>query len=186
MAPHHRRLSGFRDHRHDGDVARTDSHAAPVYRAPMRSRRDDVDPWAGVRRALTLGVCGVGGRLRAAPTTLAEAVAAVAVEHDDRGAARVERFAGAPVGAWVWTREAEGVFRLGRLEGPWGYDGTTEAIDVDLVHVRPCTWASDRYAEHEVPAAVALAFRRGGRNFQRTHHPDVSAESERLWQGADR
>ncbi|MDH6287585.1 hypothetical protein M2275_002489 [Rhodococcus opacus] len=38
-----------------------------VYRAPMRSRRDDVDPGLAVQRALAMDVCGIGGLL--APTS---------------------------------------------------------------------------------------------------------------------
>lgn len=52
-----------------------------VYRAPMRSRHDDVDPGLAVERALASGVCGVGGRLSTPPSTLAEALART----DDHG-----------------------------------------------------------------------------------------------------
>ena len=149
----------------------------------MRSRRDDVDPWAVVERALRLGVCGLGGRLGEVPTTPAAAVRATSDEYDDRAAARLQRFAAAPVPSWVWTQEAPGVFRLGRITGPWRYDPTDAGATVDLVHLRPCTWDPRPFAEHELPPAVALTFRRGGRNFQRTHHPDVAAQTERIWTG---
>jgi hypothetical protein len=32
-----------------------------------------------------------------------------------------------------------------------------------------------------VPAAVVATFRRGGRNFQATHDPSVSQETQKIW-----
>lgn len=135
------------------------------YRAPMRSRLAEVDPALTVERALDLGLVGVGGRLPSPPRDLADAVARVAEEHDERVAARLERFAAVPVGAEVWTRDAAALFHRGLIEGPWRHDADPVAYDVDLTHVRPCSWGPP-LAEHQVPAAVAAAFRRGGRNFQ--------------------
>jgi hypothetical protein len=135
------------------------------YRAPMRSRLDEVDPALAVARALDLGLVGVGGRLASPPRDLADAVARVAEEHDEGVAARLERFAAVPVGAEVWTRNAAGLFHRGLIEGSWRYDADPAAYEVDLAHVRACSWRLP-LAEHQVPAAVAATFRRGGRNFQ--------------------
>lgn len=137
-----------------------------VYRAPMRSRLDEVDPALALERALAGGRCGVGGRLARAPRDAAEAVAGTSVEYDDRTARRLERFIEVPDGAVVWTRDGDGMFHRGVLAGPWSYDPTPAAWAADLVHVRPCEWAAP-VAEHRVPAPVAATFRRGGRNFQR-------------------
>ncbi len=137
-----------------------------AYRAPMRSRLDSVDPDLAVERALDLGLVGVGGRLSSPPRDLAEAVAGVSDEHDERVARRLERFAAVPDGAEVWTRDPAGLFHRGRVEGAWRYDADPAAHDADLAHVRPCAWEPP-VAEHQVPAAVAATFRRGGRNFQR-------------------
>lgn len=134
-----------------------------VYRAPMRSRRDDVDPVLAVERALALGVVGIGGRLAEPPVTLADAVAATYETHGERAAARLRRFADVEDGAQVWTR-ADGDFLVGTITGAWRYDPAPEARDVDLVHVRRCTWTTP---EDGVPDAVLAAFARGGRNFQR-------------------
>jgi hypothetical protein len=135
-----------------------------TYRAPMRSRLDDVDPALAVERALDLGVCGVGGRLTVEPTTLDEAVRAVALAHDERVAARLRRFALVDDGAEVWTRDAGGRFVVGVLEGPWRWDGDDQAFAADLQHVRRCTWSAP---DAPVPHAVLASFERGGRNFQR-------------------
>jgi hypothetical protein len=133
-----------------------------VYRAPMRSRSDDFEQQAAVDRALRLGVVGFG-----------EAAA------DARLDRRVQRFAAVPDGAFVWTRDADGLYWLGRIEGPYRYDAA--GAEVDLVHVRPCRWMSTPFVEHRVPAAVIATFGRGGRNFQQTHDPAVGAQTQRRW-----
>ena len=137
------------------------------YRAPMRSRIDEVDAALAVERALELGLVGVGGRLSTPPRDAADAVARVSDEHDERVARRLERFIAVPDGVEVWTRDPAALFHRGVVTGPWRYDADPAAYAVDLTHVRPCVWEPDALAEHELPAAVAATFRRGGRNFQR-------------------
>jgi hypothetical protein len=112
-------------------------------------------------------VVGVGGRLSGPPRDSVDAEARVADEHDDRVAGRLARFIAVDDGAEVWTRDPAGLFHRGVVTGPWRYDPDPAAYDVDLCQVRPCAWDADALAEHEVPAAVAATFRRGGRNFQR-------------------
>ncbi|MEO9323956.1 GAF domain-containing protein [Nocardioides sp. C4-1] len=136
----------------------------PTYRAPMRSRRDDVDPALAVRRALDLGLCGIGGVLRRSPSTLPDAVSATADEHGPRAADRLARFAAADDGDTVWTRDEHGLFHVGELAGSWGYDDDPRAVGADLVHVRRCRW---RTPDDAVPGPVLATFGRGGRNFQR-------------------
>lgn len=131
-----------------------------VYRAPMRSRRDDIDCGATIERAIATGVVGFGD------------------DRPDRVDRRVARFADAADGSFVWTREAPGVYRLGRVDGPYRFDPA--GAGVDLVHVRPCSW-SRPIPEHRVPAAVLATYARGGRNFQHTHGATVGAESATLW-----
>lgn len=135
----------------------------PVYRAPMRSRLDDVDAVLALERALALGVVGIGGRLHEPPATLADAVVATYETHGERAAARLRRFAEVEDGAQVWTR-ADGDYLVGTIDSGWRYDASPEAHDADLVHVRDCTWSTP---DDGVPDAVLATFARGGRNFQR-------------------
>lgn len=135
------------------------------YRAPMRSRRDDVDPAQGVLRGLALGVCGVGGRLDQPPPDVASALAMTERRYGERRARALRRFIEVPVGSVVWTLDDDGWVHRGTLAGPWRYDGTRAAWEADLVHVRPCAWTP--LGTEQVPAAVQATFRRGGRNFQR-------------------
>lgn len=137
--------------------------AAPaVYRAPMRSRSDDFDAAAAIERALNLGLVGFGE-----------------TDGDHRLQRRVDRFADVEDGSFVWTRDTEGLYWLGRIDGPYFYDGN--GATVDLVHVRPCRWLARPLRESAVPAAVVATFGRGGRNFQQTHNPSVGAQTQRAW-----
>jgi hypothetical protein len=134
----------------------------------MRSRRDDIDLAATIEWALKTGLCGFGG--------VPEAIA------DERLARLIERFRRAENGSFVWTRDPDGLYWLGRIDGPYFYDADERAAAVDLVHVRECRWLSTPLSEQAVPAAVVATFRRGGRNFQQTHDATVGGESLRLWQ----
>lgn len=134
-----------------------------VYRAPMRSRSDDVDPQLAVERALSLGLCGFGDR-----------------GHGSQLARRAERFAEVPDGSFVWTRDSDGLYWLGRIDGPYFYDDG--GADVDLVHVRPCRWQDAPVIESVCPAAVVATFGRGGRNFQQIHDDGVGEQTLRLWE----
>ncbi|KWX66376.1 hypothetical protein [Mycobacterium sp. NAZ190054] len=133
-----------------------------VYRAPMRSRRDDIDSGLAFERALSLALCGFGR-----------------FGDSERLTRRVQRFADAADGSFVWTRDGDGWYWLGRIDGPYFYD--TDGEDVDLVHVRPCTWLGTPVPESRCPAAVVATFGRGGRNFQQIHDDRVGEESTRLW-----
>lgn len=152
-----------------------------AYRAPMRSRDDAVPQGAAVERALALGVVGTGGRVDGVPATLADALAAVDSRHGERAARRIERFAALPDGTFVWTRDVDGNAWLGRLRGPWRYDGSDDAVEVDLVHVRDCAWLPAPVAAAEVPAAVRATFARGGRNGQRIGVAGAAQDTAAVW-----
>lgn len=134
----------------------------PVYRAPLRSRRDDVDHDAAVERALRTGVVGMG-----------EAT-------DERAERRLDRFAAAPVGSFVWTRRPDGALFVGRVTGPLRRDDG--GTPVDLVNVRDCDWIGEPVEPPLVPAAVAQTFARGGRNLQRIRPGDVEARTADVWE----
>ncbi|AWH94934.1 GAF domain-containing protein [Dietzia psychralcaliphila] len=157
------------------------SDDVPLFRAPMRSRDDGIADGAGVERGLRNGLCGMGGRLRSTPSSLVEAIDAAAAQHDHRVARRLERFAEVPDGVYVWTRDVDGHYWLGRLGGPWRYDDAEEAHSVDLVHVRDCLWRSEPTDRSSVPAAVRATFARGGRNWQRIRSEIGADETAELW-----
>ena len=129
----------------------------------MRTRRDDVDPRLAVERALELGLCGMG-------TT-----------DDVRAERRLERFAAAPEGTYVWTRGPDG-FHLGRLTGPCRRDDSVAAVAADLVHVRPCEWIDEPVDAALVPEQVSYAFSRGGRNLQRIGISGAGEATQATWE----
>jgi hypothetical protein len=155
-----------------------------VFRAPMRSREQDVPEGAAVERALDQSSCGLGGAFDRVPRGLSDALQLAADQHDERLARRIGRFADARDGSLVWTRDADGLFWLGRLEGPWRYDSSPEALAADLVHVRPCRWLPAPIPEHIAPAAVRATFARGGRNWQRIHAAGAYECSAQVWDAA--
>jgi hypothetical protein len=144
------------------------SYVVAVFRAPMRSRKDAIALQATIDRARRLGLCGFG-----------QSVSRSAEQ--ERLVRRVARFAEVDEGSFVWTRDTDGWFWLGRISGPYFYDADKTAAAVDLVHVRPCEWLRLPNLEQDVPAAVIATFRRGGRNFQKIHDPSVDQETQRIW-----
>ena len=156
----------------------------PTYRAPLRSRRDEIPTDLAVDRALTLGLCGFGGRLDHVPADLDDALAATDLAYGERVARRLRRFAEIPNGAFVWTREPDGLYHLGRLTGPWRYDSDPAAEAADLVHVRDCEWLPEPLPESAVPSGTACAFSRGGRNFQRIRDAATEVQTEKFWTSA--
>ncbi len=148
----------------------------------MRSRRDDVPEGAAVERALRSDLVGLGGALSYAPLNIADALITLRREHDERLAARVERFATAAEGSLVWTRDGDGFYWLGCVRGRWVYDDSSGAAAIDLVHVRPCQWVGAPIPDQAVPAGVLATFSRGGKNWQGIHAAGVFSESMRLWE----
>lgn len=136
-----------------------------IYRAPMRARDLRVDAGAGAEFGLSSGVVGI------------------AVGRGEGEARRLHRFAMVPEGAFVWTRDREGGYRLGQIcPGDLReVESDPGAAAVGLTHVRPVRWLERVFAESEVPAAVAQTFHRGGRNFQRAHDREAERLTAELW-----
>jgi hypothetical protein len=129
----------------------------------MRSRRNGIDPQQTIDRALSMGLVGFGD-----------------ADADERLIRRIARFAEVADGSFVWTRDTDGFYWLGRIDGPLRHDDDGAAVD--LVHVRPCRWVTDPILQPDVPAAVLATFARGGRNFQQTHDAAVGEQTETVWQ----
>jgi hypothetical protein len=159
------------------------NRAVPVFRAPMRARDRDLPSGAGADFGVEHGVVGIGDALASEPESLGDAIDAAGREHGAKAARMLRAFAAVPDGAFVWTRESDGTYRLGRFCGPWRYETSTAAVAVGIHHVRPATWAPESLHLAQVPASVAATFARGGRNFQRTHGADVERATAALWAG---
>lgn len=154
----------------------------PIHRAPMRARDRDLPQGPGAQFGLEAGVVGTGDALAAAPATLDDAVAAAAEQHGDKAARMLRRFAELPDGTFVWTRAADGLYRLGRIAGPWRYDDSAAAREVGIHHLRPATWLDRPFGDDDVPPGVAATFARGGRNLQRIDDEHAERLTEEAWE----
>jgi hypothetical protein len=154
---------------------------APIYRAPMRSRTRETPPGAGAEFALARSLVGIGEPVDASPASLAEAVLVVTQAHGAKAGRMLSGFAGLPEGTFVWTRQADGDYRSGRISGPWRYDTSRAAREVGIPHVRAAVWSPRHFGEGDVPPGVSRAFARGGRNFQRAHDREAERRTAEHW-----
>ena len=71
-----------------------------------------------------------------------------------------------------WTRDWDGNYYLGRIEGDWEYRSTTDYKKADIVNVRPCRWFQTGGVD-SVPGKVLNSFR-AGRTVQAVDDQTVS------------
>lgn len=164
-----------------GAAPEHDGPRLEVYRAPMRSRRDDVDHAGAVAWALESGIVAVGGVLSRPPRGADDAVELLRREQDDRLADRLARFIAVEISSFVWTRTDDLGYRLGRVHGPWAYDASPVAARHDLPHTRACRWLDGEIPVDLLPADVEATFGRGGRNFQRVRSVSAEHATEEVW-----
>jgi hypothetical protein len=155
----------------------------PIYRAPMRARDRDAPLGAGAQLGVERGLVGIGDVLASPPATIDDAVASATKTHGGKAGRMLRRFADLPEGTFVWTRVADGSYRLGQIAGGWRYDDSPAARAVGIVHVRPAKWLDRPFHEDEVPGAVSDTFARGGRNLQRVHSEAAERRTSGLWSG---
>jgi hypothetical protein len=147
----------------------------------MRSRSSPAAAGEGADAGVARDVVGIGERLVAAPQSPAQAVLAAAEAWGEKAGRMVSRFIGLPSGSYVWTRQSDGLYRLGRITGPWRYDDSAAARATGIHHVRPTDWLPSRFGDDAVPDAVAQTFARGGRNLQRIRDHRVGPHTVALW-----
>jgi hypothetical protein len=134
----------------------------------MRARDVDAPAGAGAEYCVDRGWVGIG------------------VGSGERDARRLHRFALVAEGAYVWTRDRGGAYRLGRISGDVRGVRSAHADRLGITHARPARWLDRAFAEAEVPGAVARTFARGGPNFQRTHDAEAERLTAGLWLDAQR
>jgi hypothetical protein len=147
----------------------------------MRSRAIEIRPGAGADFAVQHGLVGIGERLDTSPQTASEAILDVTQAHGEKAGRLLARFIGLPDGTFVWTRQSDGAYRLGRITGPWRYDDSPAARAVGIHHLRRARWLPRRFNDTEAPYGVVRAFARGGRNLQRTHDRAAERQTAAYW-----
>jgi hypothetical protein len=81
----------------------------------------------------------------------------------------------------VWTRDRLGRYWLGRIEGPWRFDGRDEAYSWDLNNVRPCRWLAEPLRDFEIPGSVVRNFAGTGESLRRIKQQAATRITEMLW-----
>ncbi|MXW07832.1 MAG: hypothetical protein F4Z87_06880 [Gammaproteobacteria bacterium] len=71
------------------------------------------------------------------------------------------------IGDLCWTRDWEGRYYLGRVEGPWEYRADERHTNADIVNVRSCKWIYIG-TDDSVPGKVINSFR-ASRTLQAVH-----------------
>jgi hypothetical protein len=145
-----------------------------IWRTKLRSLKPGVDHEKQVSYCIDRGVVGIGWGIDELPTgaSLTEVVAAIRAK-DIKGwgrqaASTVHLFgAEAAPGDFIWTRDLAGRFRLARIIGPYRYDNSAEASEVDTHQVRDADWAARPLGDLEVPGAIIRAFSGTSTSFSR-------------------
>jgi hypothetical protein len=116
-----------------------------------------------------------------APFGLAHDLVGIGHGDDEKSERMRRRLAELPEGTFVWTRDPAGWFHLGRVAGPYRRERSAAARAAGIVHVRPTRWLDRPFGDDEVPARVAYAFARGGRNLQRIRDDEAERRTAALW-----
>ena len=152
-----------------------------IYRAPLRSGNPDVDHAEQVAYALKKGVVGPGWGLRPPPPRSPDRAVERLRRISKAGADAVRRFAYAPTGSLVWSRDLTGRYLLGKLVSEWQYDASPQAAKVDLENQRRVAWAPRTVLDDEVPAAVVRQWSGRSTSFHRIHGEGAQKLSARLY-----
>lgn len=166
-----------------------------LWRTKLRSRkpsvRDDPNGYARqVAYCLERNVIGVGwGVDLLSDAPLDDVLRAVRAKYPDDTVAPsiIQSFAEkALVGEFVWTWDTEGHYLLARFTGPWRYDSSDDASEVDIHQAREVEWLPRRLSAHETPDAVVASFVGEGQSFRRVdperkYEQDAQKATQAIW-----
>jgi hypothetical protein len=145
-----------------------------IWRTKLRSLKPGVNHAEQVAYCLDGGRVGIGWGLEDLPTeTPLEEVVAAIRQRDEPGwgrqAASTVRLFGkeAAEGDFIWTRDLSGRFWVGRITGPYRYDNSAKAKELDTHQVREAQWSPRPLNDLEVPGAVIRAFSGTSTSFSR-------------------
>lgn len=175
-------------------VTLPEQSSCTVWRAKIHSEREDLrdDVLRDQARAYCrrVGVVGIGwGRWTLTVpdgASLGEVLEEIrGIDGWKPGGDTVRRLAeDAKCGDLVWNRDSGGAYWLGRITGPWRFDGSDEASKWDLNNVRRCEWLDRSFRDWEVPGAVVRSFTGRASSFSRVA-PDQRGGwwvTELIWQ----
>lgn len=91
-------------------------------------------------------------------------------------------------GDFMWTRDTDSTFWLGRVGGPWLVYTSEGAFRYDLENVRPCDWlqADPSLKDYDVPGAVVRSFTGPGPTIRRVKSTVAANVTEMIWEAPAR
>lgn len=159
-----------------------------IWRTKLRSLKEGVVHTDQVAYCIDGGRVGIGWGLEGtrSGTSLTRVVAAIRAKDEpgwgDRAADTVRRFGEeAAKGDFIWTRDLEGRFRLGRITGDYRYDNSPIAKKLDTHQVRKAKWGRRALGDLEVPGAVVRAFSGISTSFSRIRDPGARTYTAWIW-----
>jgi hypothetical protein len=160
-----------------------------IWRTKLRSLKPGVDHARQVAYCLEGGRVGIGWGIEGLATgaSLAEVLATIRA-NDSPGwgwqAASTVRLFGedAHVGDFIWTRDLQGRFRLGRITGPYRYENPAKAKELDTHQVRDADWAEQALGDLAVPGAVIRGFSGTSTSFSHMWNEGARLYTGWLWE----
>lgn len=159
-----------------------------VWRTKLRSTVPGVDHGAQVQHCLDRQLVGIGWCIDELPADpllddVCDWIAGRTWEGWGHRAASTVRRLGeqATTGDYVWTRDTSGRYLLSKIRGPYRYDNSEEAKQVDVHQVRDVDWAPRPLRDLEVPGAVIRSFIGTGSSFNRVHDRTARLLTHYLW-----
>jgi hypothetical protein len=171
-------------YRRDEDRGQANGRATPVnddrdvQRLHIRSTVEGVSHDAATTWCLTNGYAGVGWGLWD-PARSGISWEEYMAETDGLNS-NVRRFHDLATGTLLWTRERNGIYWLGVVEGEWEYHDDDTAHALDMFNLRGTAWRQVG-AEDLVPGRVVNGFR-SSRTLQRIGDRGARAYSRRMHQ----
>ncbi|MTD43801.1 hypothetical protein GKE82_05635 [Conexibacter sp. W3-3-2] len=163
--------------------------ATTIWRTKLRSTVEGVDHGQQVQHCLDQQIVGIGWGINEADESWTlDQVVQWADAHTTDGwghsaAMTIRRFGEQLlVGDFVWTRDTAGRYLLCKVTGPWRFDASSAAYDVDVHQVRSVDWAPRPLNDLEVPGSVIRTFVGTGSSFSRVLPDGARLLSEYLWE----
>lgn len=160
-----------------------------IWRTKLRSKKDGVDHATQVAYCLDGERVGIGWGIEHLPSgsSLSAVLDAIRSETSPGwgkvAAWTVRRFGeDAAIGDFVWTRDLQGRFRLGRISGEYVYENSARAKETDTHQVRAADWAHQPLSDLEVPGAIIRAFSGTSTSFSRMWNEGARMYTAWLWE----
>ena len=170
-------------------MGQEDAEPPVIWRTKLRSSVPGIDWTEQVAQCVDGDLIGIGWRIDELSSDTPLDVVLDTIRNNaepgwgKRAADTVRRFGiDAQVGDFVWTRDTFGRYLLCRITGPYRYDISGKAKQVDVHQVRDADWAPDPLNDLDVPGGVIRSFIGTGSSFSRIHDHGARVLTRFLWE----